>query len=418
MLGFLKSTTQNDLTLFQQKINHSRLARLIVVHHSYWINHSVFASVTPRALQELSAWPEVKSIYRNQTIHFPSVSFKETVSAPVAYPYWFKAIGMDRVVQAYPELTGKGVVLGSVDTGVDGTHRDLQGKVIRFLKGKTRTETAPVDDSGHDTATVGLMVGGSRQGPYYGVAPDAKVIAASGMDDIDTLFYSLEWMLEAHPRAVNNSWSAPTQTPGSVFYKIIEAYDAAGVFFVASAGNAGNKPHSITMPHEHPLVFSAGAIDEKGGRWSYSSQGPATYLGQEVNKPEVMAPGDEIQVTIPYRVYGAMSGTSFAAPQVTGATALVLQAVPELTPAQLRKLFITTTHQVSGTPQGDWNGQFGYGVIDVEAAIKQALNIRAKLEGTFMNFFSGFSIQSPEDTLSELILEPDLSPYWDPDSGK
>jgi len=413
VLTFLKSRTQTAFEAFQKKLqSNSRLSSELVMHEYHWINHSLFATVTPKALRQISLWPEVEEIdvYRKLT---PPESMVREVSAP-SYPYSFKAMRLDRMIEEHPELTGKGVVLGSVDTGVDGMHPDLQGKIIRFLVGKTRKESAAVDTSGHGTATVGVMVGGSRQGPFYGVAPDAKMIATSAVEDLPTLLYALEWMLEAHPRAVNNSWSAPPGTPGSVFYKIIEAFDAAGILFISSAGNQGTKPRSITVPHEHPFSFSVGATDEKNDRWSYSSQGPATYQGHDVRKPEIMAPGDEIWCPLPYHRYGAESGTSFAAPQVTGAVALILQAAPELTPEQVRKLLILTAKQFSGTDQGQWSGEFGYGMLDIEAAVKQAFNIHQHLNASFSHF-TDFLMKAPDDQTTQLILKSDLSPNWNPD---
>lgn len=382
---------------------------------AHWINNAILAQVNVDGLRSLASAPGVRKIYLNRRIFAETPVYGQLLLRfdPAAIPYDFIDTGLDRLMREDPSITGSGVVIGSIDTGVDGKHPALSGKVIRFLDGKTRTVGDPYDASSHGTHTAGTMVGGDRAGTLIGMAPEAKLVASAALVDYDTMLFGMEWMLDPDgnpqtqdiPRAVNNSWNAGGAPDMELFYKAIDAWEAAGILPVFSAGNGGPSNRSITPPHEHPMAFAVGATSPNGRIASFSSRGPGVFHGKETEKPDVTAPGEKIRSSLPGGQYGELSGTSMAAPHVTGATALVLQVEPALTPAQVRGVFISTAKAMAATDANGWNNVYGHGKLDVYAAVHAAIDIRNKKGGSgFYRLADMFGMRLPETLRADLVL--------------
>src|SRR5690606_34874775 len=116
---------------------------------------------------------------------------------------------------------------------------------------------------------------------------------------------------------------------------------------------------------EHPYVIAVGATGPGGKIAQFSSRGPAYYKGQMVEKPDLTAPGVDINSTLPYNKYGSLTGTSMACPHVAGTIALMLQVNPQLTPLHVKEILKSTATHVDS--QGNeinvskWNKMYGYG---------------------------------------------------------
>ncbi len=354
---------------------------------------SALVEVTPAGLQVLARAPNVTKIYDNHKMGFEPPRNVRPVSRfteSEAVPYHFETSGLNKLIRDFPEYAGQGVVIGQVDTGVDGKHPALQGKVIAFYDGALGKRTdQPRDTGSHGTHTAGTMVGGSRTGEnIIGVAPEAKLVAAAALGSWEEELKGMEFMLDPdsnpntadQPRLVSNSWnsgSAPDQEP---FYRAISTWEAAGILPVFSAGNSGPGAKTITPPHEHPEAFAVAATGEGQKIASFSSRGPGIFRGQETEKPDVAAPGVDVISAVPGGRYSKMSGTSMAAPHVAGAAALVIQANPDLNPAQIRMVLIKSSIPMNETGarmnRPKWNPVFGHGHLDMAAAVKLALDIK------------------------------------------
>jgi len=187
-------------------------------------------------------------------------------------------------------------------------------------------------------------------------------------------------------RIVNLSLSGPT--PSTLERKAIRYAMQRGALVVVAAGNGfatGNRPQypaaflpSLRVPGDPGAALAVAASSKDGSRAAFSSTGPYVSLA---------APGEDVlgalarsaanaeftRVELPRAgAYGTGSGTSFAAPQVSGAAALVWAADPSLTAAQVAAILEQTA---SG--HGTWNPQLGYGVIDVAAAVLRAQELAA-----------------------------------------
>jgi subtilisin family serine protease len=396
VVHYLKASLKETTFLLEQCLqSEPTLKSHVRIGAGHWINRSLTLSLanTPDLPTELlKKCPMIQSIHRNgKSVTLPTTPPPISSRSSERLAYNLIDIGLDRMLQENPHLRGNGSLIGVIDTGVDGKHPTLVNKCHRFLDAKKNKEVLPCfDKSGHGTHVAGILVGEDlEKGVRFGIAPDAKLMAAAGLDTTDTILTTMEWMMtEKNLHVVNNSWSLGFGLDPLPFYKAIESWEAAGILPVFSAGNAGPKPQSITTPHEHPLAFSIGATDKNESVLTKSSRGPGKYLGATTQKPDLTAPGDDIFSALPYRRTGTMAGTSMAAPHVAGAVAILLQMKPDLTPIEIRSLILSTLRLKS--PQS-WDPARGAGKLDLYAAVE-------KLKKLIHALSSGGSPRSPLET--------------------
>lgn len=368
---------------------------------SLWITNSVAATVPASVISELMSLPEIESIELDSVIQAPPV-----VPAAAGNPEWnISRINAPALWSA--GITGSGVVVANLDTGVDLNHPDLQPKwrggscavppnCDSWFDPYTNS-TLPYDSAGstytgHGTGTMGIMVGGSLT-DAYGVAPGVKWIAAkifneTGTADESNIILAMQWLLApggnaaSAPDIVNNSWGV--NAPGKCFPALpnaletaIQNVQAAGIAMVFSAGNDGPNSSTSASPANYPGIFAVGATDFADTIAYFSSRGPSTCLDRTESFPNVVAPGTRdnflggagIFTSAPVSAgsYRSVQGTSFSAPHVAGAEALLISAFPTLTPAQLE-----TVLELTAIPLGSPipNDAYGYGLIDAGAAYK------------------------------------------------
>ena len=247
---------------------------------AFWINGSVLAQVTPQGLLNLSKEPSVTEIYKNgRIVYEPGLhevrigrfgSQLDDGSTPM--PYHFSSIGLDRLNKEQPNVIGTGVTVGEVDTGVDGTHPALAGKIALFYNGQTKTTGNPVDFQEHGTHTSGTILGGSRsirKLPRSVLLRAAKLVMAAALQNYDQMLQGVQFFLDqrTNPAAssvkvIGCSWNFSSAPDQELFYRAIAAWEAAGILPVFSAGNAGT--NGITPPHEYPGAYAIGAFGADG----------------------------------------------------------------------------------------------------------------------------------------------------------
>jgi subtilisin family serine protease len=246
------------------------------------------------------------------------------------------------------EVNGTDVVVANIDTGVDYTHPALVGNYRGTITGShdyswydpaniCPNPQVPCDNNSHGTHTMGTIAGGLG----IGVAPGATWIAAKGCESSGCSEFALnsaaDWILaprktdgsnpnpSMRPQLVSNSWGGGR---GDTWYASkVDAWLAAGIIPVFSAGNSGPACETANDPGEYPNVISAGATDSADGIAFFSSRGPRSSGGIG---PDLSAPGVGVRSSVPGGGYSEYSGTSMAAPHVAGAIALVLSANPGL----------------------------------------------------------------------------------------
>ncbi len=316
-----------------------------------------------------------------------------------------KTIGADDVWKM--GYKGEGIVVAITDTGANHRHPALKAQ-YRGADGDhdydwydaVGNSPAPVDEASHGTHVTGIAVGeaGARQ---IGVAPEAQWIACRMIkkrsSEGDSSLRCLQWVLaptpvgtdpddfgdegrpEMAPDVVNASWGSE---PGrdcagsSAVRAAVQNLVAGGILFVASAGNSGNGCQTVCAPGTYPFTFTVANYDVRRRKIAQSSsRGPVG----EMIKPDIAAPGVDINSSIPPSRYAKKSGTSMASPHVAGAVALLLSARPEFRgkPEIIRKLFEDTASPVVDRkcPPGTdaFNNNAGHGLIDVPDAVEAAL---------------------------------------------
>ncbi|MEV8631725.1 S8 family serine peptidase [Streptosporangium sp. NPDC051023] len=338
-----------------------------------WIVNAVAVTAAPSALPELAALPEVGEIRPDLAVPAPRL----VKSAGQAEP--------NLALVNAPGLwslghRGRGVVVASLDTGVDVTHPDLasryRGGANSWYDPNGEHPGGPVDVSGHGTATMGIMVGGDAGGTAVGVAPDATWIAAKifndrGVATLSGVHLAMQWLLDPDgdpetddaPDVVNNSWTGGEGGCDLEFQPDLGALRAVGILPVFAAGNQGPLAGSVRSPADNPEAFTVGATDAADAVDPSSGRGPSACAGAIA--PRMVAPGVDVRTTDLYGLYTTASGTSLAAPHVAGALALLLGAYPGLDAGRQEAALLHGALDLGVPGQDD---ESGYGRLDVLAA--------------------------------------------------
>ena len=357
------------------------------------------ADVPGSALPQLAAAPDVRWVSLDGPVQQASTDIGGSLVS--AYP---QAVGATRVWNDGVGATqGQNVTVAVVDSGVT-YHDDLSGasgsRVLTSAKFSSNSPGAS-DGYGHGTHVAGIVAGNGADsgGSYMGIAPQANLINVKVSDDqgaalTSDLVNGLQWVLNNkgryNIRVVNLSLNSTTAQSYQV-----DPIDAAceilwfnGIVVVVSAGNNGSS--ALTAPANDPFVITVGATDDHGTP-SLSDDTVAAFSasGTAANgsaKPDLVAPGTNIvslmagaRTTLPVlhpdhivdaaNRYFRMSGTSMAAPMVSGAAALLLSANPSLTPDQVKyRLKASAVHDAQRWPAYD-AARAGAGYLDVYAAV-------------------------------------------------
>lgn len=330
------------------------------------------------------------------------------MAAPRAAGSWgIGHVGADRAWQQYG-AQGQGALVGHVDTGADGNHADLRGKIIAFrdFTKITAPRVDPFDDEGHGTHTAGTIVGGSASGGPIGIAPRARLIVAKGLTKdgaggLVGLVRALAWIgnpdgstaTRDQPLAVSCSWGAAIRVPGvsRLFWLSISGLRVAGVVPVFASGNEGQG--KLDVPGAYPHALAVGSIDERNAVSDFTSRGTVRWGLTTYMKPEISAPGESVYSALPGGRFGHSDGTSMATPHVAGAIALVWSARPSLSPTAVEKIVLESARDL-GAPGRD--SVFGHGLLDLVRAVGRARGGPAGLPAV--------AIMPPRPVVSDLVL--------------
>ena len=235
-------------------------------------------------------------------------------------------------------LTGAGVKIAILDTGIAAEHEMLSGRVVATAD---FTGSYGYDGHGHGTHVAGIAAG---DGQYTGVAPGAqiysgKVLNDQGYGQLSWLIEGLQWAIENNVDVISLSLGAtysgsPEEQLNSPEVRKIEEAVASGITVVVASGNCGNGCGSftgVTTPGIARDAITVGAVDRESNWLPFSGGGTIdNYI-----KPDVAAPGKDICSSIPGG-YACWSGTSMATPHVAGAAVLLKQYDPSLSPGAVK----------------------------------------------------------------------------------
>ena len=318
--------------------------------------------------------------------------------------------------------TGNGVIIGLIDTGVNYNHIDITNSM---WDGGSEfphhgydvfyQDLDPMDDQGHGTHTAGILAGQGTAGTQTGIAPGAKIMAIKilseeGQGEATHLIEGVEFALDHGANILSLSLSDVGAGPCYYYRDVFATCLDAGVAAAVACGNEGQTQYTYPVPFNisapgncppawlHPdqknlieggltSVISVGATDSNDEHCGFSSVGPTTwaaganvgnyndypYENGDVNqpgliRPDISAPGANI-TSLNYQTtnnYIEMDGTSMATPCVAGVLAMLLEANPELSPAELDSIIELTSVRVGNTMK---NNRVGSGRIDALAAM-------------------------------------------------
>jgi subtilisin family serine protease len=274
-------------------------------------------------------------------------------------------------------VTGRGVRVAVLDSGVDLGHPDLAPRIVATKSFVTGQDV--VDRNGHGTHTASTVAGtgAASDGKERGVAPDAdlivgKVLGDSGSGPISGVIAGMEWAARTeHAKVISMSLgTAAWHTQDDPVSQALNELSAeTGALFVVAAGNSGSTPYSVSSPGTADAALTVGAVDGSDQLADFSSVGPR--LMDDGLKPDLTAPGvDVLAARSQYMNDGAEgyyrtdSGTSMATPHVAGAAVLLAAQHPDWTAQQLKDALMSTSKLTPAyTPY-----QAGTGRVDVAAA--------------------------------------------------
>jgi len=257
---------------------------------------------------------------------------------------------------AWETATGAGAVVAVVDTGVDGSHPDLLGRLTTdghdYITG---AGDGRLDENSHGTHVAGIIAAtsGNRVGTA-GLAPQAKimplrVLDASGAGWSSDIAKAIMYATDHGADVVNLSLGGPDQD--SVTATAVKYAVSHGVIVLAAAGNERTTGNATSYPAAYPGVIAVASTDQGDASSSFSNTG--TYV-------DVSAPGGRILSTVPGS-WAYKSGTSMATPYVSAAAALAVDATDgAITPATFEQA-VTGSAEDLGT--AGWDPQFGFGLI-------------------------------------------------------
>lgn len=339
---------------------------------------SVAASLTPTEIENLRQDPMVRQVELDAKVHATMDTARASFGVQAVRAQFHLRGNHDRNASAY--TTGD-IVIAILDTGVNSNHPDFRGKVLYF-KDLINGQTACYDDQGHGTHVAGVAAGAGKTDPAYsGVAPGAalvvyKVLDSGGSgtmsDVIDAIDDVISHKAQYNIRVMNLSLSSQGSSDGKDALSLAcNRAMNSGIVVVLAAGNDGPERRTIGSPAAAavPITVGAGADAGKNGFYvaDFSSRGPTA---DNRIKPDLWAPGVRIDSPRMQGGYSRESGTSFAAPFVSGVAALMLDANPSLTPVRIKSMLMASA--VRWVAGGHKSNDFGFGRLQAYQAIAKA----------------------------------------------
>jgi subtilisin family serine protease len=313
-------------------------------------------NISESDLDAIKQSPYVKAVYPNTEVQALLTQSVPRTGAPDVWKM---------IDSSGQNVTGKGVTVAIIDTGIDYTHPDLGGcfgpscKVVGGYDFEN-DDSDPMDDNGHGTHCAGIA---TANGAVKGVAPDAKLYAYKVLDkwgsgSFDNIIAAIDAAMDPngdgdysdHADVISMSLGG-SGSPDDAMCQAVKLAVGAGVTIVVAAGNDGPGMGTVASPGVSPDAITVGAAYKNGTLAQFSSRGAPNYQF----KPELSAPGVYIYSTVPKGScahcsssgYTTLSGTSMATPHVAGAVALLSQLHPDWTPSQMKSALVTGSRNMS-----------------------------------------------------------------------
>ena len=279
-------------------------------------------------------------------------------------------------------LTGAGVEVAVLDTGIDPDHPDLADAVAAARDFTDDGQETTRDGNGHGTHVASIVTGNGRAsgGRYRGVAPDARLLVGKVLEDGGGGYFSeviagMEWAADEGAAVVNMSLGGRSSDPYPVVDQAVDRLtEETGALFVVAAGNDGPGSQTMDSPATADHALAVGAVDDQDDVAEFSSRGPRFW--RPTIKPDITGPGVGIVAARATGTelgspvdgsYTAASGTSMSAPHVAGAAAILAGQHPDWSADELEAALMGSAAPQDAATVYDQ----GAGRVDVARAVTQ-----------------------------------------------
>jgi len=329
------------------------------IKYEYTLINVIAATLPKQAIEAIKRNPNVEYVEADDLVHTTYYQNYQQINALQQTIPW----GIDRIdaITAQSYTKGSNINVCIIDTGIDYTHPDISLNYKGGYNFVNKTND-PMDDNGHGTHVSGIVAALDNIIGVIGVAPEAnlfatKVLNANGSGYISDVIAGIQWSVDNNMKIINMSLGS--SSPNRSLKNACDTAYNRGLLLIASAGNSGNSMgtgNNVNYPARYDSVVAVAATDINNTRAWFSSTGPAV---------ELSAPGVNIYSTLKGGTYGYLSGTSMAAPHVTGVAALIMSYNP-ITNIQTRIRMQTTATDLGSAGK---DNLYGYGLVNALKAL-------------------------------------------------
>jgi subtilisin family serine protease len=439
ILALQAKANESQPELLELLNNEFEEGRDFSINRSFWLINGLELSANKNVLNFLKSSELISLIMHPEDEKFTLMNPVEEFESPATgrndgnTEIGLLAVGANHLWEM--GYTGHNTVLYCIDTGVWEEHPAIGDRFLAKHRPLAHVwfgydSETPVDKSGnHGTHVIGTVLGlevetNDTIGVAFGarfIASDPVATSAATAKDLSENVIGFQWALDPDgnpettddiPDVINNSWGKPQTGPAvdidpcfnSPITDVLDAIFVAGIGNIISAGNDGPGDLTLGQPANyaaHPLnMFSVGAVNGANPNFpitNFSSRGPSfcdiQYVADSI-KPEVVAPGFQVRSADGRTGYGAKSGTSMAAPHVSGVFLLLKEAFPDLSGEDIMEAMYESATDLG--PEGEDN-TYGKGMINALAAYNYLAENHTPTPPAIRNFDPFVTIEGSDE---------------------